>query len=107
MHLRYIISLYASFVLNLSEDEYTQFSRNTCCCSSSIYHVVVGFFSPTARRQQQRVNGIKAEMHDINISISKGKRCFCRKGSAAAAGSRLLGVTGPSEAASLATGMLR
>lgn len=53
MHLRYIISLYTSFALNLSEDEDTRFSRNTCCYSSSIYHFL---FSP------QHVDSSRASM---------------------------------------------
>lgn len=70
MHLKYIMSLYASFGLNLSEDEYTQFSRNTCCYSSSIYP----FFS-------QRVDSSRAstELRQRCITLISASQTERRK----------------------------
>lgn len=83
MHLRYIISLYASFGLNLSEDEYTQFSRNTRCYSFSIYLSFFSSVSTVAGHQWDR--GGDVLLCYQHPKRSKGNWSFRVKGSWAAA----------------------
>lgn len=100
MHLRYIISLYTSFGLHLSEEEYTQVSRNTCCYSSSIHHFFCVNSSRASTELRQRCITL------ISASQSEQRKQFLSKGSSAAGRSLLLGIPGCGEAAMLLTGML-
>lgn len=99
-HLSYIISLYTSFGPHLSEEEYTQFGRNTCCYSSSIHHFFFFSTSTVAESTELRQRCITL------ISAPQGNSSFCLKGGSAAGRSLLLGIPGRSEAAMPLAGML-